>query len=217
MVPPKLKMVDLSARVRRRNLFDSAQEQSTAFVNQHSECLQEGKKPSEKQKKRAEQCISKYRTQRAIPPFSCLFYSKCHSVSESAFGALRQRCRCSTWNIYRRGQMGVGFTRALAGVQKITLQPPLADWKLLKTITATTLIERCPPHGHAFTQKSSMATRVSLKALITLISLRSSAGPHTQCFSGWFGFHLRWNAPVWTSQELNSTKRLCRSKVTFLW
>lgn len=51
MVPPKLKMVDLSARVRRRNLFDSAQEQSTAFVNQHSECLQEGKKPSEKQKK----------------------------------------------------------------------------------------------------------------------------------------------------------------------
>lgn len=92
------------------------------------------KKPSEKQKKRSEQSVSKYRTQRAIPPLSCLFYSKCHSVSESVFGALRQRCRCSTLNIYRRGQMGVGFTRASAGVQKITQQPPPADWKLLKTI-----------------------------------------------------------------------------------
>lgn len=128
----KLKMVDLSARVRRRNLFDSAQAQSTAFVNRHSECSR--KKPSEKQKKGVEQCVSKYRTQRAIPPLSCLFYSKCHSDSESTFGALRQRCRCSALNIYRCGQMGVGFTRAPTGVQ-ITQQPPLADWKLLKTIT----------------------------------------------------------------------------------
>lgn len=95
------------------------------------------KNPQKNKKiKGAEQCVSKYRTQRAIPPLSCLFYSKCHSVSESAFGALRQRCRCSTLNIYRCGQMGVGFTRAWAGVQKIAQQPPPADWKLLKTITA---------------------------------------------------------------------------------
>lgn len=128
-------MVDLSARVRHRNLFDSAQERLTAFVNEHSECLQDGEKNLQNNKKRAEQCVSKYRTQRAIPPLSCLFYSKCHSVSESAFRALRQRCRCSTLNIYRHGQMGVGFTRASAGVQKITQQPSLADWRLLKTIT----------------------------------------------------------------------------------
>lgn len=92
------------------------------------------KKTLRKTKKGAEQCVSKYRTQRAIPPLSCLFYSKCHSVSESTFEALRQRCRCSALNIYRHGQMGVGFTRAPAGVQ-ITQQPLPADWKLLKTIT----------------------------------------------------------------------------------
>lgn len=63
------------------------------------------KKKTEKQKK-PEHCVSKFRTQRAISLFSCLFYSKCHSVSESAFRALRQRCRCSGLNIYNHGQMG---------------------------------------------------------------------------------------------------------------
>lgn len=65
-----------------------------------------GRKKKKKKKKRPEQCVSKFRTQRAISLFSCLFYSKCHSVSESALGALRQRCRCSRLNIYNLGQMG---------------------------------------------------------------------------------------------------------------
>lgn len=94
-----------------------------------------GRKKEKKQKKK-QHCVSKFRTQRAIPLFSCLFYSKCHSVSESAFGALRQRCRCSGLNIYDHIPNGVDFTRAQEegglGLLKITQQPPPAKLKAIK-------------------------------------------------------------------------------------
>lgn len=48
----KLKMGDLSARAQSWNLFDSAQEQSTAFVNWHSECSQEERKKQKNKKAR---------------------------------------------------------------------------------------------------------------------------------------------------------------------
>lgn len=47
----KLKMGDLSAQVGSWNLFDSAQKQSTAFVNWHSKCSQEKKKEKKKKSK----------------------------------------------------------------------------------------------------------------------------------------------------------------------
>lgn len=82
--------------------------------------------------------------------FSCLFYSKCHSVSESAFGALRQRCKVQRIKYLRPRPNGVGFTRARGkgwggglGLWKITQQPPPANSKLLKTI-----LTYCAVEGH---------------------------------------------------------------------
>lgn len=103
------------------NLFDSAQVQSTAFVNWHSECLQEerrrrrrGKKKKNKQQNKKSQnsvfLNSEHKEQ--FLWFSCLFYSKCHSVSESAFGALRQRCKVQRIKYLQPRPNGVGFTRA---------------------------------------------------------------------------------------------------------
>lgn len=81
----------------------------------------------------AEQCVSIFRTQRAISLLSCLFYSKCHSVSESAFRALRQRCRCTGMKYLQPRPNGVGFTRA-SGLSKISRRPSAKKSKLLKTI-----------------------------------------------------------------------------------
>lgn len=168
-------MVDLSARVRRRNLFDSAQEQSTAFVNRHSECSQEKegrkkKKLGNTQKKGQNSAFlnTEHKEQFLRCPV-CFIQSVTPSLR--AFRALRQRCRCSALNIYRRGQMGVGFTRASAGVQKIAQQPP-ADWKLLKSITATG-----GPCQRGARRAAMLLLGVPRKALITLIRRRSYAGP----------------------------------------
>lgn len=158
-------MVDLSARVRRRNLFDSAQEQSTAFVNRHSECSQqkEGEKKARKHTKKRQNSAflnTEHKEQFLRCPV-CFIQSVTPSLR--AFRALRQRWRCSALNIYRCGQMGVGFTRASAGVQKIAQQPP-ADWKLLKSITATG-----GPWQRGARRAAMLLLGVPRKALITLI------------------------------------------------
>lgn len=120
---------------------ESAQEQSTAFVNWHSERSQDEREKRKTHKnllgvqgvEMAEQCVSIFRTQRAISLLSCLFYSKCHSVSESAFRALRQRCRCTGMKYLQPRPNGVGFTRA-SGLSKISRRPSAKKSKLLKTI-----------------------------------------------------------------------------------
>lgn len=104
------------------------------------------KEKKNRKTKQPEQCVSKFRTQRAISLLSCLFYSKCHSISESAFGALRQRCRCTGLNIYNLGQMGwVSRELRRGGLRllKITQQPPPENSKLLKAI-----LTHCAVEGH---------------------------------------------------------------------
>jgi len=91
------------------------------------------RKQNDNKKRSRKQCVSKFRTQRAISPFPCLFYSKCHSIAESAFRALLQRCRCTQLNIYHSSQMGWVFTRAQgggSGFLKITQRPSTTNSKL---------------------------------------------------------------------------------------
>lgn len=90
----------------------------------------------------AEQCVSIFRTQRAISLLSCLFYSKCHSVSESVFRALRQRCRCTGMKYLQPRPNGVGFTRA-SGLSKISRRPSAKKSELLKSI-----LTHCAAEGH---------------------------------------------------------------------
>ncbi len=99
----------------------------------------------QKNKKRPEQCVSIFRTQRAISLFSCLFYSKCHSVSESAFRALRQRCRCSGLNIYNHGQMG-WVSRELGRGFRTLEDHPTASTSKLKAIKDHPT--HCAAEGH---------------------------------------------------------------------
>lgn len=137
------------------NLFDSAQVQSTAFVNWHSECSQE-KRRKKKQKqpakqKKPEQCVSKFRTN-TKSNFSgfpvCFIQSVTPSLRARSEHFVRD-VRCSGLNIYDRCQMG-WVSREPGergggglGLWKIIQQPPPANSKLLKTI-----LTYCAVEGH---------------------------------------------------------------------